>query len=78
MLVHIRRSPNRWETIQVPTEEHAIRAIREQYPDAVSGPWEADYDYAVQGVPSIGQIKLVYETHSAPARKAQPIAQIRM
>ena len=78
MLVHIRRGPNDWETIRVPTEEDAIRKIREQYPDAVSGPWEADYDYAVQASPPVGQIKLVYETQSAPSRKSQPIAQIRM
>ena len=78
MLVHIRRSPNRWETIQVPTEEDAIRKIKEQYPDAVSGPWEADYDHAIEGAPSSGQVKLVYETQSAPSRRSQPIAQIRM
>jgi hypothetical protein len=78
MLVHIRRDTRRWETIQVPTEEDAIRKIRELYPDAVSGPWEADYNYAVQGGASAGQIKLVYETQSSPARKVLPIAQIRM
>ena len=78
MLVHIRHGPNRWETFQVPTEEDAIRKIKKVYPDAVSGPWEADYDHAIAGSPSTGQIKLVYETESAPGRNAQPIAQIRM
>src|SRR5206468_4038126 len=73
IFAHIRRSPNRWETIQVSTEEDAIRKIREIYPDAVSGPWEADYDYAVQAGPPVGQVKLVYETQSAPSRKSHPI-----
>jgi hypothetical protein len=59
MLVHVRRGPNLWETMQVPTEDDAIRIITQEYPDAVSGPWEAHYDYAIEGTPSAGQIKLV-------------------
>ena len=76
MLLHIRRGPNSWETMTVPTEEDAIREIKKRYPDAESGPWETDYDRVVLSDRPSGQIKLVYEYRSAPGRKGLPIAQI--
>ena len=77
MQVEIRRSPNSWETILVPSEEDAMRTIKEPYPDAVSVPWVADYDQLdPRGRPS-SQIKLVYENQITLGRKSGLIARIR-
>jgi hypothetical protein len=77
MQVQIKRGEDLSEPIFTPTEDDAMRKIKDQYPDAVSVPWVPDYDQLDPGGQPKGRIKLVYESQSALGRKSGLIARIR-
>ena len=77
MQVQIKRGGDLSGTILALTEEDALRKIKDEYPDAVSVPWEADSDRLGPGGQPKGQIKLVYENQSTLGRKSRLVARIR-
>ena len=77
MQVQIKRSEDSSGVMFAPTEEEAMRKIKEQYPGAVSVAWEPDYDRLDPAGRPKGQIKLVYENPSALGHKSGVIARIR-
>ena len=77
MRVHVRGRTNLWETIIVPTEDDAIRKIKERYPAAVSSSWQTDNDRLLPESQPRGQIKLLYENQRALNLRSPPIAKIR-
>jgi hypothetical protein len=77
MQVQIKRGEGLSGAILALTEEEAMRRIKDEYPDAVGVPWEADSDRLDPGGQPKGQRKLVYENQSALGRKSRLIARIR-